>query len=73
MAGDCAHENCFADTACALGHHERQTCPHWVDDPPKRGGEKKTDRAPSDVPWNGYALGSGDLARIPHNRLRGHS
>lgn len=64
MTRECAHENCFADTACALGHRDRGECPHWGDgeQPVQNGPETPAERSPSDVPWNGYALGSSDLA-----------
>ena len=57
----CEHEACFADTACALGHHNRSECEHWVQAEPET---PKPEAAPdaADIPWNGYALGTRDLA-----------
>ena len=64
MPQECAHENCFADTACALGYRNRGECPHWGDGEQSGDNvqEKPMRPSPSDVPWNGYALGSSDLA-----------
>ena len=59
----CRHEACFADTACALGHHNRTDCGYWA---PVVEREKPDERTvqpdATDIPWNGYALGTSDLA-----------
>ena len=56
----CEHEACFADTACALGHHNRSECEHWVQVEPKTPEPEAAPDA-ADIPWNGYALGTSDL------------
>lgn len=63
MSFHCSHEGCFPDTTCALGHLDRADCEHWKDSEPAqdgKNGEPETDT--SDIPWNGYALGTSDLA-----------
>lgn len=61
MSEQCGHEACFADTSCALGHHDRSECEHWVQAEPEAPQlEAASDAA--DFPWNGYALGTSDLA-----------
>ena len=57
----CRHEACFPDTSCALGHNNRSACEHWVQaepETPEPGGAPGA----ADIPWNGYALGTSDLA-----------
>lgn len=63
MTWKCSNENCFPDTTCALGHLDRRDCEHWQ----KESGEvdqatELSDLPTSDIPWNGYALGTSDLA-----------
>jgi hypothetical protein len=63
MSLNCTHENCFPDTACALGHIDRADCDYW----PKciegdTSSEEKLNETISDIPWNGYALGTRDLS-----------
>ena len=61
MSQQCHHEACFADTACALGHQNRSECEHWVQSEPKTPEPEAAPDA-ADIPWNGYALGTRDLA-----------
>lgn len=63
MTFHCTHESCFPDTTCALGHLDRSECEHWKAAEPAEGSENVADAAKtSDIPWNGYALGTSDLA-----------
>lgn len=63
MTWRCTNENCFPDTTCALGHLDRKECEHWKEqDGQPNEGKEPTQPATSDVPWNGYALGTSDLA-----------
>lgn len=62
MTWKCTNENCFPDTACALGHAERKDCDCWQ----RQEGENdeaadQDSTQTSDVPWNGYVLGTSDL------------
>ncbi len=63
MSSRCTHENCFPDTTCALGHLDRVDCEHWSE---KEEIEDVSAKEPQvstrDVPWNGYALGTSDIA-----------
>ena len=61
MSQQCQHESCFADTACALGHHNRLECEHWVQ-PDAAAPRPEPESDTADIPWNGYALGRSDLA-----------
>ena len=56
----CQHSACFADTACALGHYNRSQCEHWIRPGPV-APEPEEAHDVADTPWNGYALGTGDL------------
>ncbi len=62
MSRRCTHEHCFPDTTCALGHLDRTDCEYWKE---QEGAEGESAKQPaistSNVPWNGYALGSSDL------------
>lgn len=63
----CSHSSCFPDTTCALGHTNRAECEHWSDElqHSEQGQASANDEnveATSDIPWNGYTLGTGDLA-----------
>ena len=60
----CRHEACFADTACALGHHNRAECEHWVQAEPVTPEPEAILTDAADIPWNGYALGTSDLAIV---------
>lgn len=63
MSRRCVHESCFPDTACALGHLDRSVCEHWTQPEVGAGESIVAPREPaSDIPWNGYALGTSDLA-----------
>lgn len=63
MNWKCVNENCFPDTACALGHLDRNNCEHWQQQGDEADGKVvNPDVQISDVPWNGYALGTSDLA-----------
>src|SRR5579863_2898745 len=63
MSYRCTHENCFLDTTCALGHLNRAECEHWKEDGASvEAPEKVAEVQTRDVPWNGYALGTSDLA-----------
>lgn len=62
MSRHCTHEGCYADITCSLGHLDRADCEHWVEtanagDTPEEEPIPQT----SDIPWNGYALGTSDL------------
>ena len=61
MSQPCGHEACFADTSCALGHHDRSKCEHWVQTEPEAPAPEVASDA-TDFPWNGYSLGTSDLA-----------
>lgn len=62
MSRSCTHESCFADTSCAMGHIERANCENWLKQPATESAPENISPAPtSDVPWNGYALGTSDL------------
>ncbi|WP_368422187.1 hypothetical protein [Marinobacter sp.] len=67
MTFECSHGSCFPDTTCALGHTNRAECEHWSGESPSATQEQRSSRSEppestSDIPWNGYALGTGDLA-----------
>lgn len=65
MSFRCTHESCFPDTTCALGHLDRAECEHWKGAEPVQDGEGVAVSAEtSDIPWNGYVLGTSDLAII---------
>lgn len=63
MSGRCILEGCYADITCSLGHLNRADCEHWSED---ESGDKAPNEGvvkhPSDIPWNGYSLGTDDLA-----------
>lgn len=66
MKFECSLDNCFPDTTCALGHTDRAECEHWTGQPqPSEQNRTSTGiEAPestSDIPWNGYTLGTSDL------------
>ena len=61
MNQQCQHKACFVDTACALGHHSRSECKHWIQAEPATSDPGAAPDA-ADIPWNGYALGTRDLA-----------
>ena len=66
MTLQCSHENCFPDTTCPLGYIDRTECENWNGVNPT-DKEQKGDAIAngfSDIPWNGYALGTSDLAII---------
>lgn len=63
----CSHDCCFPDTTCALGHKDRAACEHWVGEsqPPVQDRDPAAGSAresPCDIPWNGYVMGTSDLA-----------
>ena len=63
MSHRCTHENCFPDTTCALGHLDRKDCEYWQKrDVGEEESAKQEEIPTNDVPWNGYALGTSDLA-----------
>lgn len=63
MTRTCSNENCFADTTCAIGHLDRKDCEHWQAQEREDGeAAAPIDVPTSDVPWNGYVLGTSDLA-----------
>ena len=62
MTSKCSNENCFPDTTCSLGHLDRTDCEHWQQESAEVDETAEHPEAPtSDVPWNGYALGTSDL------------
>lgn len=62
MTWRCSNENCFPDTTCALGHLDRNHCEHWQQHGDAADGAVERPSVPtSDIPWNGYALGTSDL------------
>lgn len=73
MTGTCAVSGCFRDTACAFGYPDRSECEHWRaanEKAVEQSDEVDLKEAPvSDIPWNGYSLGTSDLAIIGS---RGH-
>lgn len=63
MSFRCSHEGCFPDTTCALGHLHRTDCEHWNGSEPTQDDEDGvTEEETSDIPWNGYTLGTSDLS-----------
>lgn len=67
MNSGCTHHSCFPDTTCALGHTNREECEHWTRESQSSEQELTSlaHTAPepaSDIPWNGYVLGTSDLA-----------
>lgn len=63
----CSHDSCFPDTTCALGHTSRAECEHWTGESQPSGQDQETAGSEglesiSDIPWNGYVLGTSDLA-----------
>lgn len=67
MTFKCSHDSCFPDTTCALGHTNRADCEHWAGEPQPSDKEQSstTQDAPeptSTIPWNGYVMGTSDLA-----------
>ncbi len=63
MTRRCTHESCFPDTTCALGHLDRGACEHWQEPEESEDDVVEASQNPtSDVPWNGYTLGTSDLA-----------
>ena len=64
MNQQCRHEACFADTACALGHHNRSDCDHWIQVERDKSEDRELVPDAADIPWNGYALGTSDLAIV---------
>lgn len=62
MTFRCTHESCFPDTTCALGHIDRAQCEHWGGTQTTHENEDVVEKAgTSDIPWNGYVLGTSDL------------
>lgn len=65
MSCRCKHENCFPDTTCALGYVNREDCEHWQEENSIAEEEvKKIETPVSDIPWNGYALGTSDMVIV---------
>lgn len=63
MSLSCTNDNCFPDTTCALGHLNRKDCKHWTEHDGKTSeNSDQSEVATSDIPWNGYALGTSDLS-----------
>jgi len=67
MKGKCAHHSCFPDTTCALGHTNRAECEHSGGEKQSSGDDQPTtvwdaSESTSDIPWNGYVMGTSDLA-----------
>lgn len=67
MKFECSLDNCFPDTTCALGHTNRDECEYWGGEPqhPEQSLASmgiEVAEFTSDIPWNGYALGTSDLA-----------
>ena len=62
MNYQCDYPHCFPDTTCALGHPDRATCDHWKKSERDDVAETQSAIVGRDVAWNGYALGSSDLA-----------
>ena len=66
MTFRCSHDSCFPDTTCALGHTDRAECEHWSSEQDSTRqdavpAENELLETISDIPWNGYALGTSDL------------
>ena len=62
MIYQCDYANCFTDTTCALGHPDRTACTYWKKSEQDEGEATQLQVVGSDVAWNGYALGTSDLA-----------
>lgn len=67
MKFKCSHDSCFPDTTCALGHKDRAECEHWVGEsqPPEEDQQPASGNvleSTCDIPWNGYIMGTSDLA-----------
>jgi hypothetical protein len=65
MSHDCSHDNCFLDITCALGHLDKTQCEYWSSTKANTEEDSSLDSPliiSSCIPWNGYALGKGDLA-----------
>lgn len=63
MTFRCTHESCFPDTTCALGHLDRTQCDHWKGtETVLEDKDVVVEAETSDIPWNGYVLGTSDLA-----------
>ena len=61
MTRRCRHEGCYPDTTCALGHLDRSECEYRVEEQGATSEHEPTADG-GDIPWNGYALGTNDLA-----------
>ena len=62
MGRRCTNESCFVDTTCALGHIDRAECEYWTESEIEDSTpEEEQTTQTSDIPWNGYALGTSDL------------
>ncbi len=67
MKFKCSHDSCFPDTTCALGHTNRADCEHWAgetqpSDEDQSSAVQDAPESTSDIPWNGYVMGTSDLA-----------
>ena len=65
MTFRCTHEGCFPDTTCAMGHLDRTQCEHWKSTETaveEEGVTVQSETETSDIPWNGYVLGTSDFA-----------
>lgn len=66
MKFECSHDSCFPDTTCALGHTNRAECEHWngesqPSEQDRTSSMSEASEPTSDIPWNGYVLGTSDL------------
>ena len=68
MKAQCNFRHCFPDTACALGHNDRLTCNYWEAAESGEADGVQVRPNGSDVAWNGYALGTSDLAILAGKR-----
>ena len=63
MSYRCTYAHCFPDTTCALGHRDRTECDNWEEsESHEQESTTQPQVPPSDVAWNGYALGTSDLS-----------
>lgn len=62
MSGHCTQADCYADITCSLGHRDRAECECWSEAAATECRPEEEQIAnTSDIPWNGYALGTSDL------------
>ena len=59
----CKHKDCFDDISCTLGEPNKQDCKFWSEPQDSdAASEVALTTSKSDLPWNGYSLGTSDLS-----------